>query len=118
MYFNIGTPEGPSKSFQKEVFHPDDHQLVIIHYLGDETPAVDYPHGNAMSLHQMTAPSVLCSLKLIDGTASALDKKKVQEDGLPGHAMLLPKNMKQTYNVQYSTRQKMRTTRDALYNLH
>ena len=101
MYFNIAIPEEPSKSFQQEVFHPDDHQLVIIHYLGDETAAVDYPHGNAKSLttaHQMTAPSVLCSLKLIDRTA--IYKKKVQEDVLPGHVMLLPKNMKQIYSTE------------------
>ena len=30
-------------------------------------------------------------LKLINGTASAMYKKKVQEDILPGHSMLLPK---------------------------
>ena len=31
--------------------------------------------------------------------------------------MLLPKNMKQIYNAQYSTRQKMRISWAALYNL-
>lgn len=123
MYLNITTPEGTSKSFQKEVFQPRDGQLIIIHYLGDETVAVDYPHGNAKTLttaHQMTAPSVLHSLKMMDGTASAIYKKKgaTGHHTRPGHAMLLPKNMKQIYNAQYCTRQKMRMTRDALYNLH
>ena len=83
--------------------------------------AVDYPHGNAKHLttaHQMTAPSVLQSLKESNGTASEIYKKKVKQYFPPGHTMLLPKNMKQISNVQYNIRQKMRLTRDALYNLH
>jgi hypothetical protein len=122
VYFNIATPDGNSKCFQKELFHPHGHKLVVIHYLGDEGTAVDYPHGNAKSItasaHQKTAPSVLASLKQNDGTASEIYKKKVQQYCPPGHTMLLPKNMKQVYNAQYNTRQKMRLTRDALYNLH
>ena len=37
---------------------------------------------------------------------------------MPGHSMLIPRNIKQVRNAQYSSRQKMRLTRDAMYNLH
>ena len=44
-----------------------------------------------MSMSGKKIVSCKLGLKLIDGTASAMYKKKVQEDVLPGHSMLLPK---------------------------
>ena len=102
IYFNITTPEGVSKSFQKEVFKPEGQHLVIIH-LGDEAAAVDYPHGNCNTnnhnrTHHMTAPSVLQSLKVnIDNTASEIYKRKVQKEFIPGHHILLPRNKKTNF---------------------
>lgn len=37
---------------------------------------------------------------------------------VPGHSMLIPRTIKQVSNAQYRTKQKMRLTSDALYNLH
>ena len=112
-----------NRSFLKEAFKSTCGKIVIIHYLGNEsTTAVDYPHGNAKSLsatHQRTAPSVLQSLKEdMHSSASEVYKKKVAGGLVPGHSMLIPRNIKQVSNAQYSTRQRMRLTRDAMYNLH
>lgn len=122
IYFCNTSPNGMNKSFLKEAFKSMCGKTVIIHYLGDEATAVDYPHGNAKSLtatHQRTAPSVLQSLKEnIYSSASEVYKKKVGGGLMPGYSMLFPRNIKQVTNAQYNSRQKMRLTRDAMYNLH
>ena len=66
IYFHNTCPDGINRNFLKEAFKSTCGKIVIIHYLGDESTVVDYPHGNAKSLsatHQRTAPSVLQSLK-------------------------------------------------------
>ena len=53
-YYAIDTPEGLSNDFRKHVYvllHSEDElstypKLVLIHYLGDEKVANDFPHGN------------------------------------------------------------------------
>ena len=121
IYFCNTSPKGTNKSFLKEAFKSMCGKTGIIHYLGDEATAVDYPHGNAKSLtaaHQRTAPSVLQSLKEnIHSLASEVYKKKVTGGLMPGHSMLILRNIKQVTNAQYNSRQMMRLTKDAMYNL-
>ena len=48
MYFNIDTPNGPSGCFKKHAYQLiDNKEVTLIHYIGDETVAVDFSHrGN------------------------------------------------------------------------
>jgi hypothetical protein len=47
IHFNINTGDGLSSSFQKFVFKKcdGDDNHVIVHYLGNDNIAVDFPHG-------------------------------------------------------------------------
>ena len=46
-YFIAVTPGGNNSGFQKIVFYlPENQDLFLIQYIGDDSLAVDQPHGN------------------------------------------------------------------------
>ena len=71
-YFQIDSPDnGASHAFTKHAYQllsptTDKGNAVLIHYLGNEAAAVDFPHGNSSQLtraHVRTCPSVIEKLK-------------------------------------------------------
>jgi len=58
---------GPSSEFKRFTYHrfePESSQYIVVHYIGDETVAEDFPHGNVKNSEearpfQRSAPSVL-----------------------------------------------------------
>ena len=71
-YFIAVTPDGTNSGFQKMVFHlPENQDLFLIQYIGDDSLAVDQPpHGNtsteATRPYIWTCPSVLRQIKTSD----------------------------------------------------
>jgi len=68
-YFIAATTNGTSKDFQKIVFYlPENPDLYLIQYIGNEIVAADYPHGNAPTEttrpHIWTCPSVSKQIKI------------------------------------------------------
>ena len=112
------------RRFRRQVFLPlhDDHQ-ILIHYLGDETVAEDFPHGNSKSQNRnftRTCPSVLKKLATVADLPSNVYKEVVANNNYPPELQpaLLPRNSAQIANLQQRERQKLRLTHDALYNAH
>ena len=70
-YFQTDTPNGLSKQFTKHAYQlitpADANNLALIHYIGNESHAIDFPHGNTSQesekAHVRTCPSVLDSLQ-------------------------------------------------------
>jgi len=48
LHYHIHQPTGLSKEFRKYVYKVPAHSnVVVVQYIGNETVAVDFPHGNA-----------------------------------------------------------------------
>ena len=70
-YFQTDTPNGLSKQFTKHAYQlitpADANNIALIHYIGNESHAIDFPHGNTSQesekAHVRTCPSVLDSLQ-------------------------------------------------------
>ena len=67
-YFIAVTPGGNNRGFQKIVFYlPENRDLFLIQYIGDDPLVVDQPHGNtsaeAARLYIRTCLSVLKEIK-------------------------------------------------------
>ena len=127
MYFDVDTPNGASRDFQKHGYQfIEDKTYTLIHYLGDEGAAVDFCHKNCKhATHQAftrTCPSQMKKLKELCSVekANVVYKREVASldcdpNAVPVHA---PRNMKQLRNARYGQLQQLRLTRDDLYNLH
>ena len=67
LYFMSILPSGYDKRFKRQVFfllkEKQPQKAVLIHYLGDESIAVNFPHGNSKGdndqVFHRTCPSVL-----------------------------------------------------------
>ena len=103
-----------------------EENYVLIHYMGDNSTAVQYSHGNCKNKHSQqkkfirTCPSVLNTLKKTTAPPANVYKNLVSS---PCHSpdlqpVLIPRNVKQVHNAQASERQRFRLSHDALYNLH
>ena len=111
-YFQIDTPEGPTDKFIKHAYQLVNatgfsKDAVLIHYLGDDSYAVDFPHGNssgeAQRPHSRTCPSVMKSLK--EGckysTTANVYRKHVTEVPPETHlAVLQPRNTRQVNYIK------------------
>ena len=125
IYFVIVLPSG--NDIKRHAYIRIDAQqqpenLVLLHYVGDETIAIDFPHGNSKLGQNFyrTCPSVLKGKAELKDLPGNIYKDCVsQNDCLPEyHSILKPRNSKQIRNLQERERQKYRLTHDALYNLH
>ena len=70
-YFQLRTPDGPSKEFTRHAYqllHPNSSSLTLVHYIGNEKAAVDFPHGNEKHNKERgytrTCPSILRKLEV------------------------------------------------------
>ena len=127
MYFDVDTPNGSSKEFQKHCYQLlNDPTLTLIHYLGDDKVAVEFPHGNAKRddgrNFVRTCPSTISKCKdLVKfNKPNIVYKKEVAEikcntDAVPA---CTPRNLKQVRNLRYQHLNLMQISHDALYNLH
>lgn len=114
---------GTSTKFKRHAYTMiDDTHKTLIHYLGDHTSIIDFPHGNSKHderMHVRTCPSVLKAISNVDVPSNVYKKEITKNDCLPEHQPVLkPKNVKQISNVQAKNRQNFRLTHDALYNIH
>ena len=70
-YFQTDTPNGLSRQFTKHAYQlitsADTNNIALVHYIGNESHAIDFPHGNTSQesekVHVRTRPSVLDSLQ-------------------------------------------------------
>lgn len=124
IYFVCVLPNGSDTRFRKYAYFSEAAEIsvVLVHYLGDEDIAVDFPHGNAlhkMQPHFRTCPSVLNSLRKSTDFPGNVYKKAIASSNAQSFDLTRnPRNTKQISNLQQSERQKSRLTHDALYNLH
>ena len=81
LYFSLDTPNGPCSEFKRYGYQLIcDQSFTLIHYLGDESVANDFPHGNSMKEGAFirTCPSYLskCRSLLKIDRASVVYKKR------------------------------------------
>lgn len=102
----------------------DPRNVVLVHYLGNENVAVDFPHRNAIKFKSnfvRTLPSYLksCEKKVAVEKASVVYKKEVAQiknsESMP---ITLPRNMQQMRNLRFKQIKEKRISSDAIYNLH
>ena len=126
IHFVAVLPTGNDNRFKRHAYILLDapENLLLLHYVGDETIQVDFPHGNSKLSRNFyrTCPSVLRGIadsKFKDLPGNIYKDSVSQNDCLPEyHSILKPRNLKQIRNLQHREQQKYRLTHDALYNLH
>lgn len=130
VYFATVLQSGTSaydKRFRRQAFFSlddNDAAAVLVHYLGDESIAEDFPHGNSKCdsdrPHHRTYPSSLAKYSSVDDLPCNVYKKAISRCDCPQPVIsaYLPKNSRQLTNLQQKERQKSRLTHDGLYNLH
>lgn len=126
VFYKIDLPDGPSGVFRRHAYTlmPFPNKMVLIHYMGDESQAVDFPYGNMASSSKnyvRTCPSVLYDLKKksITETPKSLYMSSLTQNPSDVHASVLdPRNIKQVQNCRFKALQSQRLSHDSLYNLH
>lgn len=126
IYFTSVLPSGHDKRFKRLAFfrigEMASQASVLIHYLGDETIAVDFSHGNCNHRVFHRSHAVLADLSSIQDLPSNAYKSAIAkpptECSAVQQSVYMPRNLRQIKNLQSKERQKSRLTRDALYNLH
>lgn len=118
------TQDGQNKEFVRHAFYlvDGDQKNVLVHYIGDESTASEFPHGNAKTRHNFyrTCPSVLRKMSSEHDAPGTVYKSYVSGSVCPVkyQPSLVPRNSKQVINLQYKERQMTRLSHDALYNMH
>ena len=126
IYFTSVLPSGHDKRFKRLAFfrigEMASQASVLIHYLGDETIAVNFSHGNCNHRVFHRSRPVLADLSSIQDLPSNAYKSAIAkpptECSAVQQSVCMPRNLRQIKNLQSKERQKSRLTRDALYNLH
>ena len=98
---------------------------MLIHYLGEDGYATDFPHGNSRGEsqrpHSRTCASLMNSLKesCKYGTAASVYRKHITDVPPTTHlAVLQPRNARQVKNIRSTLQRQQRLSHDGLYNLH
>lgn len=118
-YFIGKLPQGKTQAFQKHCYILVDEQRspypVLLHYIGDETVMVDYPHGNAKkssSAYYATAPSVRKDIanrsktamptQIINSFKTVPDSPVISNEGevKDVNPVLTPRNKSQIRNIR------------------
>lgn len=108
-----------------QLLPPNNTNVVLIHYIGDEKAAIPHAHGNAKRetgrAHIRTCPSVLRSLEeecKVTSTAKAY-RNRITQVPPPTHLPVKqPRNTTQVKNIRSKILRRQRLSHDALYNLH
>ena len=126
-YFDLDTPNGPSKEFQRHGYQLiGETTFTLVHYLGDQSAAVDFCHRNSTKSSNHNFVRTLPSKMKEFEKASAIDhanivyKKEVGSLDCPPESIpvTIPRDMKQLRNMRYKQLQQFRLSRDDLYNIH
>ena len=125
-YFQLHTPDGPSKEFTRHAYELIPYNgTTLIHYVENEKAVAAFPHGNVKKNPERdyvrTCPSTLHNLEMASSssTASKVYKAAVTKSSLPTHiSVLQSRNDKQIENLQIKQLQQKRISHDSLYNLH
>ena len=126
IYFSIVLPSGRDLRFKRHAYFLMDstrNNQVLIHYIGDESVAINFPHGHSKSENRIfhrTCPSVLTKLASVPDLPANVYKNSISSSACAPEfqSSHLPRNSRQVINLQQKERQKSRLTHDALYNLH
>ena len=128
VHFSLSLPSGNTILFKKcAVFLLDTNKkagkCVLLHYIGDDSLAIDRPHGSSKKNYQdyfRTCPSVMKRLALLPNLPGNLYKDAIANSDCPSaqHPIMMPRNSIQISNIQKRQRSKQRLSHDALYNLH
>ena len=113
-FFRLRLPNKTcSDDFQKHIIDSlhEDNNLAIIHYLGDETVFVPFPHGNSKRNRpfKRTCPSVLEELKTLSHTGLTPTQvlKVVSSSPMSGFKdSRVPRNFRQIKNHMYMEKKK------------
>ena len=127
-YFQLHTPEGPSNEFVKHAYQlltDSTKGAVLIHYMGDETCAIEFAHGNASKEqsrpYNRICPSVIQSMKdsCKSDTPATVYREHITKVPPATHlAVLQPRNTRQVKNIRSALQRQQRLSHDGLYNLH
>ena len=107
-YFQADTPDGPSSQFTKHAYQlVTNTSIMLVHYLGDENMAVQFPHGNTKHNkdrgYVQTCPSVLrkAEKRSMTEQPSKIYKSEItQPVSTPYLSIMQPRNSKQVENIQ------------------
>ena len=126
-YFYADSKEGHTKEFQRHAYQLIGNDLVtLVHYVGDETEAANFSHGNmkedTAKPFVRTCPSTLRKLESACSTSMPGYVYKEEVSSMNCHPEIVsaktPCNMKQLRNMQYKHLHQSRISQDTLYNLH
>lgn len=108
-------PSSLSSEFKRHSYsHPDFPRKVLVKYIGDETKAVDMPHGNAKSAPKLATPftgtkkSVLAKIGMKIGKPAAVYKQLTLDDPkeLASQPTSQVRDIQQVRNVQKRARKR------------
>ena len=113
-FFRLRLPDKTfSDDFQKHIIDSlhEDNNFAIIHYLGDETVFIPFPHGNSKrnKPFRRTCPSVLEELKTLSHTGLTPNQvfKVVSNSPMSGFKdSRVPRNFRQIKNHMYKEKRK------------
>lgn len=95
---------------------------MLVEYVGDETAAARFPHGNAVTSQKpyvRTLPHVLNDIRTANGTAHTIYKGLVKATtSTDARDAAVPRNPEQVRNTLKIQRNSVRSSRDAIYNVH
>ena len=103
---------------------PDRPNHVLIEYVGDESAAAQFPHGNAVNEvalqhpYVRTQPSVLSTIRETDGNPMAIYNDLVTAAPIDSALPAAPRNPDQIRNTHNREKNRVRLTQDALFNVH
>ena len=125
-YFSIDTPCGPSLKFQKHSYPLIESQsnAILVHYIGDESEAVDFPHRSAHKTVQpffRTLPSYMnaCAKMVEVAKANIVYKKEIGEMKSGDlKKIATPRNVQQLRNLRFKALSDNGKVPDGLSNLH
>jgi len=97
--------------------------MVLVEYIGDETAAKQFPHGNAKDRRNTpfirTQPHVLHDIRTSHGSVSTVYRDMQLSAATTNQHMATaaPRNKIQIRNIRSTDRNRSRPSRDAIYNL-
>jgi len=112
-FYNVG-PGGKNVLFKRHVYTllNDPSSGTLLHYFGDDTTAIQFPHGNRKKdskSHFRTCPSVLKRVGETSDTPGNVYKQEISSQGSKYPSSLqpvcLPRNVKQIQNAQAQKRE-------------
>ena len=122
-YFDADTPTGISKQFQRHAYQMiEETSFTLVHYLGDESAAVDFCHRNATKLpsYVRTLPSKMKEFEkacAIDHANIVYKKEVASFNCSPERRCARGNSTKYEATEKYAI-QRFRLSRDDLYNIH